>query len=60
VPKSNVDFWKQKFRDNRQRDARAILRLRKSGYRVVVIWECQSDHIRSKLRKILEPSRVDP
>ena len=59
VPKSNTRFWKLKFRDNQQRDARAIRFLRRDGYRVVTIWECQIDRIPSKLSKILEPRSVD-
>lgn len=60
IPKSNTDFWTIKFRDNRRRDARAIARLRSEGYRVVVIWECETDRIRAKLGKILEARSVDP
>lgn len=59
IPKSNTKFWKTKFRDNQQRDARAIRSLRRGGYRVIVIWECQERRIPSKLCKILEPRRVD-
>jgi DNA mismatch endonuclease Vsr len=59
VPKSNRKFWMAKFRDNKRRDARCINRLRRDGYRVVLIWECQENRIRSKLAKILEPRGVD-
>ena len=56
IPKSNTDFWTTKFRDNRRRDARAIVSLRRRGYEVVVIWECQTERIETKLGKILERS----
>ena len=59
IPKSNRKFWIAKFRDNRRRDARSIARLRREGYRVVLIWECQEGLIRDKLAKVLEPRRVD-
>lgn len=59
VPKTNSDFWEKKFLDNRHRDAQSIRKLRRDGYRVIVIWECEKDRIRSKLGKILEPRRVD-
>lgn len=39
--KSNVDFWVAKIRRNRQRDAENIRALRKAGWRVLNIWECQ-------------------
>ena len=59
VPKSNKKFWMLKFRDNRLRDARAVRSLRRDGYRVVTIWECQIDRIASKLSNILESRSVD-
>ena len=59
VPKSNTKFWTLKFRDNRLRDARAVRSLRRDGYRVVTIWECQIDRVASKLGKILESRGVD-
>lgn len=42
TPARNRAFWLEKFAINRARDARAIRALRKMGFRVVVIWECQS------------------
>lgn len=59
LPKSNTSFWKAKFRDNQRRDARAIRALRRQGYRVVIIWECQEKLIRKKLSKILESRGID-
>ncbi|WP_315772259.1 MULTISPECIES: very short patch repair endonuclease [unclassified Bradyrhizobium] len=59
IPKSNRGFWTAKFRDNRRRDARSVISLRKAGFRVVVVWECQRERIRNRLAKVLEPRRVD-
>lgn len=59
VPKTNTNFWTLKFRDNQRRDARAIRSLRKEGYLVVTVWECQAKRIRAKLSKILEARSVD-
>ncbi|MDD1526164.1 very short patch repair endonuclease [Bradyrhizobium sp. WBOS7] len=59
IPKSNRRFWLEKFRDNKRRDARSARLLRREGYRVLVIWECQERRIRDKLTKILEPSRIN-
>lgn len=59
VPKSNRKFWIAKFLDNRRRDVRCAARLRREGYLVIIIWECQKDRIRTKLAKILEPRCVD-
>jgi len=41
VPTLNARFWRDKFLANRNRDSRAIQELRRHGYKVVVIWECQ-------------------
>ncbi|MBC7985093.1 MAG: very short patch repair endonuclease [Sphingomonadaceae bacterium] len=59
-PKSNRQFWVTKFHDNRRRDARAIWSLRKAGFYVLVVWECQCAEIESLLRQILEPCGINP
>lgn len=38
-PKSNVAFWRKKAEDNARRDRRNIAALRRSGWKVIVIWE---------------------
>jgi DNA mismatch endonuclease (patch repair protein) len=42
TPKSNIGFWLDKFKSNVDRDRRAQRHLRKLGWRVIVIWECQA------------------
>ncbi|MGH8736730.1 MAG: very short patch repair endonuclease [Burkholderiales bacterium] len=42
LPKTNVAFWRTKFRDNLKRDRKKARALRELGYRVLVIWECQT------------------
>jgi DNA mismatch endonuclease, patch repair protein len=39
-PSTRPEFWKKKIVGNRQRDQAAFLALRKSGWRVLVVWEC--------------------
>ena len=41
IPKSNVEFWRQKFERNKARDAKAQTELRAAGWRVKVVWECE-------------------
>lgn len=41
IPTRNREFWVEKFTANRRRDAMKIRALRRMGFRVVVIWECQ-------------------
>ncbi len=40
-PKSNTDYWLGKFSKNQQRDKKNIRALRKLGWGVMTIWECQ-------------------
>jgi DNA mismatch endonuclease, patch repair protein len=42
TPKSRVEFWTAKFAENVARDARQRATLERDGWRVLVIWECQT------------------
>lgn len=39
MPKNNRDFWEQKLRRNRERDAENTLWLEAEGWRVLRLWE---------------------
>lgn len=41
MPKSNADFWSDKFERNRERDARQKRLREELGIRSLVVWECQ-------------------
>ena len=41
-PKTNRAYWLPKLKRNVERDQRAIRALRRDGWRVLVIWECQT------------------
>ena len=41
LPKSNVDFWKNKIERNKERDLRERIKLRDMGWHVIQFWECQ-------------------
>jgi DNA mismatch endonuclease, patch repair protein len=41
-PASNVDFWRQKLASNVRRDRRQQRALRNEGWRVFIVWECES------------------
>ena len=40
LPKSNRSFWRTKLLGNRARDSRNVARLRRAGWRVFTVWEC--------------------
>jgi DNA mismatch endonuclease, patch repair protein len=41
LPKSNIDFWENKFRKNRERDDLKSQTLVLDNWKVLVVWECQ-------------------
>jgi len=41
-PKSKKAFWAQKLESNIRRDRHQLLTLRRLGWHVLVIWECQT------------------
>lgn len=43
VPKSNVEFWIEKFRTNVRRDRRNKKALVADGWTVLTVWECQAN-----------------
>lgn len=57
LPKSRLDFWAPKLEANRQRDTAVLRSLRKSGWRVLVVWECQTkqpEALARRLRRFLD------
>src|SRR3990170_4219533 len=44
-PKSRKEFWKQKFEKNVARDQKVRRKLQELGWRVIVVWECQTKSI---------------
>ncbi|MCY2929077.1 MAG: DNA mismatch endonuclease Vsr [Planctomycetota bacterium] len=58
MPASRVDYWRAKFARNQTRDRKVRRQLAKSGWRVLVIWECQTrnlDRLRTKVKSFLYP-----
>lgn len=41
LPKSNVEYWEKKFKDNKNRDKKNISTLESQGWKVFVVWECE-------------------
>jgi len=41
TPKSNTEFWIDKFARNVARDGRNLELLRNDGWNVIVVWECE-------------------
>lgn len=41
LPKTHVEFWREKIERNRVRDAAQIECLRNLSWRVITVWECE-------------------
>ena len=54
MPKRNRQFWRDKFKANRQRDAAKIRALRGKGFRVIIVWECETADIIGLRQSLLE------
>ena len=54
LPKSNTEWWKNKFDANIARDKKKVEQLEELGWRVLVVWECEveKDQIDLKLSEI--------
>jgi DNA mismatch endonuclease (patch repair protein) len=57
LPSSQQAFWLRKIEANRDRDRRQIRTLRRLGWRVLTIWECQTrrpETLKLRLMPLLE------
>ena len=51
-PTSNEKFWNDKIEKNMIRDSRSLRRLRRTGWKTVVIWECQTRNVKYLERRL--------
>jgi DNA mismatch endonuclease (patch repair protein) len=59
TPKSNADFWCGKFERNVERDRDNEKRLEEIGWRVLVIWECDTRDLEKLTRRIAKYFQLD-
>lgn len=56
TPSTNQRFWHDKFEANVKRDRRNVCRLRRMGWKVIVVWECEvrdDERLRARLERRL-------
>lgn len=61
-PKSNLSYWRPKLERNVQRDRSHAVALTKSGWKVLIIWECETGDeniLCRRLRAFLGPVRTE-
>jgi len=57
LPKSRLDFWLPKLEGNRDRDEKNNKTLRRQGWKVLTIWECEIKNARrleNRIRRFLD------
>jgi DNA mismatch endonuclease (patch repair protein) len=59
-PRSNTGYWTPKILRTKQRDARSKRVLRSQGWRVLILWECQTDaaSLEDKLTRFLTEAKA--
>ncbi len=57
LPASNVKYWKRKIEGNKKRDKNNTIKLRKAGYKVIIIWEHE---INNDINKCINKIRWQP
>ena len=60
VPKANREYWTSKVARNRARDARVREVLTAAGWRVEVVWECETKGpvLQARLDEVLSPAQI--
>ena len=60
MPKTNTEFWKNKIEYNQCRDKENHRKLKKLGWKVLLIWECEIRHgDKDKALKELEKRLIE-
>lgn len=54
TPKSNEAFWQAKFTRNVERDRISIAKLEADGWRVLVVWQCETREMEGLAARLLE------
>lgn len=57
MPKTNYEYWKPKLTGNEKRDAKHVKELENLGWKVLIVWECETKEIEAlqiKLHRFIE------
>jgi DNA mismatch endonuclease, patch repair protein len=55
-PASNVEYWKPKLKRNVERDKENIRDLKKRGWKVIIVWQCElrnPDKLQNRLKRTI-------
>jgi len=56
IPKTRTQWWMDKIHGNQRRDEEHTIELKKAGWRVLIVWECElkNDKRENTLNKLLK------
>lgn len=57
TPKTRKAFWENKISGNVSRDLRNQRKIRRLGWRVIIVWECEVERIPGRVLKKIESIR---
>jgi len=52
TPKTNMEFWNEKFEKNVDRDRKALKALAEEGWKIIVIWECEVKSLKDTMDQL--------
>jgi DNA mismatch endonuclease, patch repair protein len=47
MPKSKIEYWKQKLDKNVERDEMICKKLKNNGWQISTVWECETEETKS-------------
>lgn len=54
TPLSRREYWDEKLKRNKERDRAHLKELKKDGWQILVLWECELSHQRLVARQVAE------
>lgn len=51
-PKSNIEYWQTKILHNQERDKQVYEKLKKDGWNVIIVWECEIKNKRLAIERL--------
>lgn len=54
IPHSNIEFWENKIKKNKERDLKDKELLEQLGWHVIIVWECELSNIEKRSKALNE------
>lgn len=66
IPKTRTQWWLNKINRNREKDQESVKALRRNGWNIIIIWECElkkdkrDTTLKKLIQKLLDPKLTEP